>query len=111
MRSTVFCSLLTLLCLAGSLGTPVPVAAHTSVAPADEYFGRLKMSILGIRNQLRDLELRSAWRGENKRALIGKADFIEDAMHEWSQKYPGDPWIPQFRRRLTLCYVRIAGLR
>ena len=110
MRSALFCSLLTLLSI-GTLGGSAPVAAHTRVAPADEYFGRLKMSILGIRNQLHDLEVKSGYRGENKRALLGEASFIEDAMRSWSEKYPADPWIPQFRRRLNVVYVRIAALR
>lgn len=69
------------------------------------------MSILGIRNQLRTLEMKSAWRGENKRSLLGEATFIEDAMAAWSRKYPGDPWLPRFRHRLRVCYVRIAALR
>ena len=111
MRSSIFCLLLSMLTLAGGLYVPVPAAAASRVAPADEYFGRLKMSILGIRNQLRDLETKSQWRGENKRALLGEATFIEDAMREWQSKYPGDPWIPGFRRRLNLVYVRIAALR
>lgn len=111
MRSTVFCSLLALLTVAGTISVPGPAIAATRVAPADEYFGHLKMSILGIRNQLRDLETRSAWRGENKRNLLGKATFIEDAMREWAEKYPADPWLPQFRRRLDLCYIRIEALR
>ena len=41
-----------------------PVVPHVTylkyrVAPADEYFGRLKMSILGIRNTIRDMGLKA----------------------------------------------------
>lgn len=111
MRSTLFCSLLTILALAGAGAVPAPAQAAARLAPADEYFGHLKMSILGIRNQLNDLELRSTWRGERRRDLLGKATFIEDAMRSWAIKYPGDPWIPKFRHRLSACYVRIASLR
>jgi hypothetical protein len=111
MRSSVFCILLVLVTLASGFSAPAPAFAASRVAPADEYFGHLKMSILGIRNQLRDLETKSNWRGENKRSLLGEAGFIEDAMAEWSRKYPGDPWIPSFRHRLQICYVRIAALR
>ncbi|GAC1508639.1 MAG: hypothetical protein NVS1B14_12930 [Vulcanimicrobiaceae bacterium] len=111
MRSHLLCSLFAVLLAGGPLTAAVPASAATRLAPADEYFGHLKMSILGIRNQLRDLEMKAAWRGESKRALLGKASLIEDAMAEWSRKYPGDPWIHQFRRRLTVCYVRIAALR
>lgn len=111
MRSSVFCFFLSLMTLAGTVAVPAPAAAASRVAPADEYFGRLKMSILGIRNELVRLEAKSYYRGENKRALIGEATFIEDAMRDWSAKYPGDPWIPGFRHRLRRCYVRIASLR
>ena len=34
------------------------VAARCKVAPADEYFGKLKMSILGIRNMIKDQGLK-----------------------------------------------------
>ena len=33
-------------------------AKKVAVAPADEYFGRMKMSILGIRNEIHDLTLK-----------------------------------------------------
>ncbi|GAC1503830.1 MAG: hypothetical protein NVS1B14_09420 [Vulcanimicrobiaceae bacterium] len=111
MRSSIFCFFLAMSTLAVGMQPAVPAAASSRVAPADEYFGRLKMSILGIRNQLRTLEMRAAYRSESKRALMGQASFIEDAMSEWSRKYPGDPWIPGFRHRLNMVYVRIAVLR
>lgn len=111
MRTSVFFLALSLLGVSIGAQIPAQASAASRVAPADEYFGRLKMSILGIRNQLRNLEMKSGWRGENKRALLGEASFIEDAMREWSAKYPGDPWIPQFRHRLQVVYVRIAALR
>ncbi len=111
MRSSVFCILLAFVTLSSPVWVAAPAVAASRLAPADEYFGHLKMSILGIRNQLRDLETRSAWRGETRRQLLGKATFIEDAMAEWSRKYPGDPWIPRFRHRLQVVYVRIAALR
>src|SRR5450755_610498 len=72
-----------------------PVIPHVvflkyRVAPADEYFGKLKMSILGIRNTIRDLQAnieidQARWTG-----LVNKADFTEDAVHDWEHKYPKD---------------------
>ena len=110
MRTPVFCFLLALAVFPAGFA-PAPAAAATRVAPADEYFGHLKMSILGIRNQLRDLETRVTYRGQSRSSLLGKASFLEDAMADWSAKYPADPWIPGFRTRLRLCYVRIAMMR
>ena len=111
MRTSILCLLLSVLTLGGTAVCPPPAAAYGRVAPADEYFGHLKMSILGIRNQLRDLETRSSYRWGNKRALLGEAAFIEDAMADWARKYPGDPWLRGFRSRLNLCYARISMMR
>jgi hypothetical protein len=65
------------------------------VAPADEYFGRLKMSILGIRNQLHDLALRVQYAPEKSGDVLGSAGFVEDAISDWEHKYPSDPWLPR----------------
>jgi hypothetical protein len=70
-------------------------ANRIRVAPADEYFGRLKMSILGIGNQLRDLDLRARYSPEKGADVLGSAAFVEDALHDWEHKYPQDPWLPK----------------
>ena len=75
--------------------TNFPVTKVVRVAPADEYFGRLKMSILGIRNQLRDLGLREQYAPANTAQVLGPAAFVEDALHDWEHKYPSDPWLPR----------------
>jgi hypothetical protein len=77
------------------------------VAPADEYFGRLKMSILGIRNQLRDLALRLQYAPEKSADVMGPASFVEDALHDWEHKYPSDPWLPKNVFQLTQLYAQI----
>jgi hypothetical protein len=77
------------------------------VAPADEYFGRLKMSILGIRNQLRDLGLRLQYAPDREADVLGAAGFVEDALHDWEHKYPSDPWLAKSVYQLTSLYARI----
>ena len=44
----------------GSATAPAPSPSHpvSAVAPADEYFGHMKMSVLGIQNVIRDMRLR-----------------------------------------------------
>lgn len=90
---------------------PFPAAAHaplaTRVAPADEYFGRLKMSILGIRNQLRDLGLRLQYSPGKSEDVIGSAVMVEDAMRDWEHKYPADPWLAKNVYELTELYARV----
>lgn len=77
------------------------------VAPADEYFGRLKMSILGIRNQLHDLDMKLQFTPEKSEDVIGAASMVEDALHDWERKYPMDPWLPKDVFQLTVMYARI----
>lgn len=77
------------------------------VAPADEYFGRLKMSILGIRNQLRDLALRLQYTPGQGEAILGSAAMVEDALRDWEHKYPQDPWLAQDVYQLTSLYSHV----
>lgn len=77
------------------------------VAPADEYFGRMKMSILGIRNQLRDLALRLQYSPDKSEDVLGSARWVEDAMHDWEHKYPGDPWLAKSVYDLTSLYSNV----
>ncbi|HEY1868171.1 MAG TPA: hypothetical protein VGG70_07710 [Candidatus Cybelea sp.] len=70
--------------------------AHTqclqfnSSAPGDEYFGRMKMSYLGIDNTYKDGAI-SAGEFTTDPRLISKLDFATEALHRWAQKYPNDP--------------------
>lgn len=77
------------------------------VAPADEYFGRLKMSILGIRNQLRDLDARLQYTPEKSADVLGSAAYVEDALHDWEHKYPTDPWLAKDVYQLTSLYSHV----
>ena len=66
------------------------------LAPADEYFGRLKMSVLGIRNALDGLERRASNGDRNVPAMAGQLAMVDDAMHDWRAHYPRDTWLPRF---------------
>lgn len=77
------------------------------VAPADEYFGRLKMSILGIRNQLHDLSLRLQFAPDKGEDVLGSAVMVEDAMRDWEHKYPADPWLAKSVYDLTSLYANV----
>ena len=88
--------------------TQVAMARFASrVAPADEYFGRLKMSILGIRNELRDLDQRLTYSPDRGADVMGTALFVENAIHDWEAKYPADPWLARSVYQLTHLYARI----
>lgn len=85
---------------------PKVVFLKYKVAPADEYFGKLKLSILGIRNTIRDMGYKVDANPEHKMALNAVA-LTEDAMHDWEAKYPKDSWIPPAILSLERLYAKV----
>jgi hypothetical protein len=59
-------------------------------APADEYFGKMKMSYLGMNNTFRDSAISSGDHTTDP-AIINKVALAEDALEKWGAKYPHDP--------------------
>ncbi len=59
-------------------------------APADEYFGRLKMSFLGINNTLHDAGITAGDHTTNP-SVVAKVALAEDALKDWEKRYPRDP--------------------
>lgn len=90
-----------------------PVAPHVvflkyKVAPADEYFGRLKLSILGIRNTIKDMGLKAdADPAHAGSSVMGAVGLTEDAMRDWEKKYPADSWIPPAIFSLERLYAKV----
>jgi len=87
--------------------SPSGAASGPAVAPADRYFGRLQISILGVRNSLHDLALQVAAHPEDAAHAYDKALFVDDALHDWAKKFPNDPWIPKYARALANLYGQI----
>ncbi|MDQ2992469.1 MAG: hypothetical protein M3R30_06585 [Candidatus Eremiobacteraeota bacterium] len=96
MLCGLLCAALLASCFAAAL-------ARYRMAPADEYFGRSKMSILEINNRLREGTYR-ARRGVRPSVLLGDAQRTQDAMYDWSRKYPADPWLSHYWWRLASLY-------
>jgi len=87
----------------------IALASFRDEAPADEYFGPFKVSVLEIRNRLVRFE------GQENRELgrpsaIHGMDAVETAIEDWHRKYPRDSWLPGFLSRMVGVYVR-AGAR
>ena len=71
------------------IAPPLPPAQ----APADEYFGRYKLSSLSVRTAIYDMTVE----GDSPLALplqVGRIAAVESALPEWADKYPHDPWLP-----------------
>jgi hypothetical protein len=82
-------------------------APRCKVAPADEYFGKLKMSILGIRNTIKDQGLKVDYEPEKAASTAGAIALTEDAIHDWQHKYPCDSWLPGTLYALQHFYGKI----
>ena len=81
-----------------------PLACRASgPAPADEYFGPFKESVLEIHNRLVAFERDADW---HLRGELRGIDNLEVTIEDWYRKYPRDPWIPGFAARLTHVYAR-----
>jgi hypothetical protein len=92
--------------LLACLAPAAHAAGMSDLAPADQYFGQLKMSVLGIRNELNTLERRAVSGDRNVSAMSGKLAMVDDAMRDWRRHYPRDTWLPRFESQRT----RVAGL-
>jgi hypothetical protein len=85
---------------------PAHATTMRDLAPADEYFGRMKMSVLGIRNALDGLERRASSGDRNAAAMSGQLALVSDAMQDWRVHYPRDSWLPRFEAKRA----RVASL-
>jgi len=86
---------------------PRSVSVPVRIAPADEYFGKLKLSILGIRNIITDVGANIDVDQSRAVSLMSKADLAEDAMLDWQKKYPQDTWLPKTVFSLERMYAKI----
>ena len=89
-----------------AFATTAAQASMRDLAPADQYFGRMKMSVLGIRNELNGLERRAVAGDHNVASMSGKLALVDDAMRDWRAHYPRDTWLPRYERQRA----RVASL-
>jgi hypothetical protein len=93
------------------LATKAPaktVAVRSALAPADEYFGPLKMSVLGVRNIIDVANIRlDHGIPLDTQATLGQLAQVELAMLAWRAKYPKDDWLPCMYANLQHVYARL----
>ncbi len=87
--------------------TVARAAPRCKVAPADEYFGKLKLSILGIRNTIKDQGLKVDIDPNSASSTFNAIALTEDAIRDWEHKYPCDSWIPGSIFALEHYYTKI----
>ena len=75
-------------------------------APGDEYFGRMKMSYLGINNTFHDETIRAGDYTTDP-GIISKVAFADEALDAWAHKYPGDPQLARSYFLAIVMYKKI----
>jgi len=71
----------------------VATQAAVTAAPADRYFGKLKMSALRVRYETMQLKKRHETHELSGDQTIHLLVLTEDAFDDWSRQYPKDPWL------------------
>jgi hypothetical protein len=78
-------------------------------APADQYFGKLKMSALRIRYETMQLKKRY----ETHQLLPEQAEHLllltQDAFGQWARAYPRDPWLASTGYAIAALYGELPG--
>lgn len=85
---------------------PVSVS---DLAPADEYFGRLRLSPFGIRHKIFSLKDDLHHGRRKPDAIEHDALDVQDALQDWSSRYPRDSWIPAALWNLAILYEELPG--
>ena len=87
----------------------VATQAAVTAAPADRYFGKLKMSALRVRYET--MQLRKRYETHQLRAdeTIHLLVLTEDAFDEWSRLYPKDPWLASTGFAMAQLYEELPG--
>ena len=84
-------------------------AGMSGNAPADRYFGKLKMSALRIRYEV--MQLRPRY--ETHKLLPEEAEHLalldEDAFYDWAIRYPHDAWLASTAYLLAEYYEELPG--
>jgi hypothetical protein len=78
---------------------------NPNAAPADEYFGPYKQSILEICNRLNDYDIRDDGAMLDP-SVPSYLDHLQLAILDWRSKYPRDPWLPKVFAHLIREYWR-----
>jgi hypothetical protein len=84
-------------------------AAVSEVAPADEYFGPQKISVLGVRTMLDRAQTRLDFGVGDDDATHRSLFLAEVTIRAWQAKYPNDYWLPRMYGKLQTLYTRMTG--
>jgi len=94
---------------AGQSMPPLPQRSATPnpAAPLDRYFGSLQMSPIGIRQNINALARQYGWRSMSDDEIVHDAEYVEQALFDWQQKFPRDNWLPPTAFHLMELYAEV----
>lgn len=81
----------------------------SDLAPADEYFGHMRLSPFGIRHMIFSLKDDLHHGRRKPDAIEHDALEVQDALQDWSTRYPRDSWIPSALWNLAILYEELPG--
>lgn len=81
----------------------------SDLAPADEYFGHMRLSPFGIRHMIFSLKDDFHHGRRKPDAVEHDALEVQDALADWTTRYPRDSWIPGALWNLATLYEELPG--
>jgi hypothetical protein len=82
-------------------------AAVQMLAPADEYFGPLKQSVIGMRNEIKVLGWNYDVNHDIAAQTLASASLTERAVRAWATKYPHDGQVARTLFLLQRLYTKV----
>jgi recombinational DNA repair protein (RecF pathway) len=82
-------------------------AAVQALAPADEYFGPLKQSVIGMRNEIKVLGWNYDVNHDIGTQTVATALLTERAVRAWATKYPHDGQVAKTLFLLQRLYTKV----
>ena len=85
------------------------IAMLGDAAPADKYFGRLKMSALRIRYEIAQLKTDYEYHRRMPDDVLHLLSYTEDAYYQWAGDYPKDAWLASTGYNLARLFEELPG--
>lgn len=85
------------------------IATLNNAAPADKYFGNLKMSALRIRYEITQLKIDYEYHRRMPDDVLHLLFFTADAYYQWAAAYPKDEWLPSTGYNLAKLFEELPG--
>jgi hypothetical protein len=81
----------------------------SNLAPADEYFGRAKLSVLVIRHRIFAMKDDLHHLRASPAKIGSDASDVQDALDDWAARFPHDSWLPAASWNLATLYEELPG--